>query len=182
MKQFLFYSLALVLLLGSCKKDKDDASGRDNTVEATIDGTKLVFNVTSATLIRHFQSNVKRLELYCMSTDNQHRIVLSLNNKVPEGDGMEIKTYKMGEVLYPDPSTPGFEGDGDFTYSKRMPGNYWNQTPFPAEGKIEVTSNNVNGHTISGNFEILFRDPINGSDHTEIKSGSIKNVTYKVSN
>ncbi len=63
MKQFLFYSLVLVLLLGSCKKDKDDASGRDNTVEATIDGTKLVFNVTSATLIRHFQSNVKRMEV-----------------------------------------------------------------------------------------------------------------------
>ncbi|MBO9633205.1 MAG: hypothetical protein J7578_08805 [Chitinophagaceae bacterium] len=189
MKRLLCSSLALLLLFTSCKKDKDEKEAiPDNTVEATLNGTKLSFTVESATLLRDAQYDAKRLDINCVSTDKKHRVILTIGNYVLEGNGMEVKTYNIALSLVDDPATPDIDesmnetDDGLFTYSTKLGENNWLTDVYTTLGKIVVTANNATDKTISGTFEMELKDWETQKSEFKFTAGKFSNVKYMVLN
>lgn len=190
MKRLLCSSLALLLLFSSCKKDKDeDQAVPDNTVEATINGTRFSFTVETATLFRDSDYDAKRLDINCLSADKKHRVILTIGNYVLEGNGMEVKTYNIAHGLQDDPSTPDIDesmnetDDGLFMYSTReRETDGWYTDVYNTQGKIVVTANNANDKTISGTFEMELKDWDTQKSEFKFTAGKFSNVKYMVLN
>lgn len=190
MKRLLFSALALTLFFTSCsKKDKNnDDTIADNSVQVTINGEKTNFSVESATLIRVEEFDAKRLDISCVSSDKQHRVILTVGNYVLEGNNIDVKTYNIAMFTQDDPATPDIDesendtDDGLFTYSKKLGENNWLTDIHTVKGKIVVTANNANDKTISGTFEMDLKDMDTQASEFKFTEGKFNNVKYMVLN
>lgn len=189
MKRLLISALALTFFFASCsKKDKNDDTLSDNSVQVTINGEKLNFSVESATLIRVEEFDAKRLDISCVSADKQHRVILTVGNYVLEGNNIDVKTYDIAMFTQDDPSTPDIDesendtDDGLFTYSKKLGENNWQTGIHTVKGKIVVTANNATDKTISGTFEMDLKDIDTQASEIKFTEGKFNNVKYMVLN
>jgi len=189
MKRLLISSLALLLIFSSCKKSKDDVKeeSTETTLEATLNGVKTKFTVSSATLIRDKNFNAKRMDITAISADQKHRVILTVANTTFEGNGMDVKDYNIAMFLQDDPNTPDDESmndsdDGLFTYSEKIGTNNWMTDVWITNGKITLTANNANDKTVSGTFSMKLTDIDKKKEAINFTEGKFTNVKYLVAN
>src|SRR3954470_23574535 len=82
MKRIVFSLTAVVLMLVSCSKGKNDNNpAPSNTITAKVNGTTTIFKVDGATLLRSSDENMKRLDITGISADGAQRIVITIGDK-----------------------------------------------------------------------------------------------------
>lgn len=187
MKHLLYSSLAVLILFSSCKKDKDDSLA-ENSIEATVDGTRLSFSIESAILMRDPNFDAKRLDISCISSDKKHKMILTIGNYELSGNGMQVKSYNIEMFTQDDPGTPDIDEsekeseDGLFGYATTLGNNNWLFGLWTVKGKIDVTANNATDKTISGTFEMDLKDLETQKSEHKITAGRFNNLKYMVVN
>jgi hypothetical protein len=199
MKKIYLVLLSSLILVSSCQKsisdfDPSTPSGNpggtkpgngSGSFEATIDGTKITFSITAATLLRSTSLNEKRMDITGTSTDNTKRIIITLGEETSQGNTMSVKTYTLNAFPDDDPATPNIDESlttqGFTTYGTASGAN-WIYDIYDEKGSFTVTSCDESSKLVSGNFETTLTD-MNDSTHViKITAGKLTDVKYSVLN
>lgn len=189
MKKNLCSAFLILLVLGSCSKGgsndpvPEPLPEEEFQVEATINGIRTKFNLTSGTMGRDQSANHKNLGLIFLSEDKQHSLILIMKNEGVQGNQIEKRKYEVVKLPVDDPATKEDESlnikdDGIFSYAPRMADDIYLYEPFTTKGEIVVTENDPEKMTVSGTFSCELRVYENQQLKTRFTNGKFRNIKY----
>jgi hypothetical protein len=197
MKKIYLILLSGIITLTSCQKSISDfdpstpqgggsTTSTSGSFEATVNGQKLSFTVSSATLLRSVATLEKRLDITAVTTDNSKRIIITLGEQTATGNSVAVKKYVLNPFPDDDPATPNIDESlttqGYTTYSTTLGNNNWLTSIYDELGSFTVSSCDANTKLISGSFETTLTDMIDPSIVIKITAGKVTNVKYTVLN
>ena len=200
MKKIYFVLLSSIVFASSCQKSISDfdpsatpatnpggppATG-GGSFEATINGTKVNFSVSSATLIRATTLNEKRMDITGTSTDGTKKLIITLGEETAQGNAMSVKTYTLNAFPPDDPATPNIDESlttqGFTTYATSLGNNSWLYDIYDENGSFTVSSCDPSTKLVSGSFQTTLTDMIDNTHVITITAGKLTNVKYSVLN
>jgi hypothetical protein len=201
MKKIYLILLSSIILASSCQKSISDfdpsmaPSGNpggtqpgngSGSFEATIDGTKISFSITAATLLRSTSLNEKRMDITGTSTDGTKRLIVTLGEETAQGNAMTVKTYTLNAFPLDDPATPNIDESattqGFTTYGTTLGNNSWLYDIYDENGSFSITSCDASSRLVSGTFQTTLTDMIDNTHIVTITAGKLTNVKYSVLN
>lgn len=183
MKKMLFPLLCLLALLTSCKKDKDNNTPADNSMQVKLNGKALNFTVEGTPLLHTTISGYETLEIRAVSKDSSAKIKLIFQETIDDyDDGMEVKAYKIQKSNEDDPNTAADESEdspeGFFYYGARVGIDTWMYQFYAQKGNITVTSCDTTAKKITGTFKVSLVNLNNRNEKVEFTEGRFTNVSY----
>jgi len=199
MKKIYFVLFSSIVLACSCQKSISDFDPSTTPVnpggtpvtgggsfEATINGTKISFSVTSATLLRSTSLNEKRMDITGTSTDGSKRLIITLGEETAQGNAMTVKTYTLNAFPPDDPATPNIDESlttqGFTTYGTTLGNNSWLYDIYDENGSFTMSSCDASAKLVSGSFQTTLTDMIDNTHVVTITAGKLSNVKYTVMN
>ncbi len=200
MKKIYFLLLSCIVIASSCQKSISDfdpsmvpvsdpggtkPGNGSGSFDATINGTKISFSVTAATLLRSTTLSEKRMDITGTSTDGTKRLTITLGEETAQGNAMSVKAYVLNAFPDDDPATPNIDESlttqGFSTYGTASGAN-WIYDIYDEKGTCTVTSCDASTKLVSANFETTLTD-MNDSTHIiTITAGKLSNIKYTVLN
>jgi len=198
MKKIYLVLLSVLVIASSCQKSISDFDPSTAPVtdpggtkpgtgsfEASINGTKINFTITAATLLRSTTLNEKRMDITGTSTDGTKRLTITLGEETSQGNAMSVKTYTLNAFPDDDPATPNVDESlttqGFSTYGTASGAN-WIYDIYDEKGSCTITSCDASTKLVSANFQTTLTDMIDNTHVITITAGKLSNIKYTVLN
>ena len=171
MKRIILASLAVVLLLSACKKNKDSNA----KIEVTLNGQRTTLTVESVQLTRQREYNNKSLTISAFTEDQKYLISFGVIQQTAEGNGVAAKAYMVDF---------GDEVPEGYSSVAKKNGSSYSGSSYEGVGSIAITSCNEGARTVSGTFAIKLTEMTSSDSHTTLTltEGRFENLKYVVVN